>query len=300
MSVSAELVRLGLRLIGKRGQAQDPDIEVLRRRMLALERITPGPPRGTQVTRVNAGGVKAVRIATDRSRSDCHILYLHGGGYVFGSPSQYRDFIWRIASVAAAQVLCLSYRLAPEHPFPAALDDAINAYRWLIGQGAAPASMAVMGDSAGGGLTFSSLLRLRDEGVPLPAAAVALSPWTDLAMTGESLRMNAGRDPSLVPERAQSFARHYVGSADPRHPHVSPLYGNPAGLPPCLIHVGSDEILRDDSVRMAEKLRAGGCSVELEIWPRMPHAWHLFARVLPEARLAIARIGEFLRQQMPN
>src|SRR5437588_842693 len=125
MSVSAELVRLGLRWIGKRGQARDPDIEVLRRRMLALERITPGPPRG-----------------------DRHILYLHGGGYVFGSPSQYRDFIWRIASVATAQVLCLSYRLAPEHPFPAALDDAVGAYRWLIAQGAAPESIAVMGDSA--------------------------------------------------------------------------------------------------------------------------------------------------------
>jgi epsilon-lactone hydrolase len=299
MSLSAELVRLGLRWIGRRERAKDPDIAVLRRRMLALERITPGPPRGTQVTRVNAGGVKAVRIATDRSRADHHVLYLHGGGYVFGSPSQYRDFIWRIATVAAAQVLCLSYRLAPEHPFPAAVDDAASAYRWLIAQGAAPGSIAVMGDSAGGGLAFSALLRLRDEGVPLPAATVALSPWTDLAMTGQSLRMNARRDPSLVPERAQSFARHYLGSADPRDPHVSPLYGDLTGLPPSLIHVGSDEILRDDSVRMAEKLRACGCSVELEIWPRMPHAWHLFARVLPEARLAIARIGEFLRQQMP-
>ncbi len=299
MSVSAELVRLGLRWIGKRGQARDPDIEVLRRRMLALERITPGPPRGTQVTTLNAAGVKAVRIATDRSRSDHHILYLHGGGYVFGSPSQYRDFIWRIASVASAQVLCLSYRLAPEHPFPAALDDAVGAYRWQIAQGAAPKSIAVMGDSAGGGLAFSTLLRLRDDETPLPAAVVAISPWTDLAMTGDSLRVNAGRDPSLVPERAQCFARHYVGGADPRDPHVSPLYGDPAGLPPSLIHVGGDEILRDDSVRMAEKLRASGCSVELEIWPRMPHAWHLFARVLPEARLAIARIGEFLRRQMP-
>jgi epsilon-lactone hydrolase len=298
MSVSAKLVRLGLRL-SKRRQAPDPDIAVLRRRMAALEYITPGPPRGTQVTSVNADGVKAVRIATGRSRSDHHMLYLHGGGYVFGSPSQYRDFTWRIATVASAQVLCLSYRLAPEHPFPAALDDAVSAYRWLIAQGAAPGRTALIGDSAGGGLAFAALLRLRDEGVPLPAAAVAISPWTDLAMTGHSLRVNASRDPSLIPERAQSFARHYVGSADPRDPHVSPLYGNLRGLPPSLIHVGSDEILRDDSVRMAEKLRASGCSVELEIWPRMPHSWHLFARVLPEARLAVARIGEFLRRELP-
>jgi acetyl esterase/lipase len=299
MSVSVALVRFGLRWVGKRGQAKDPDIAILRRRMAALEYITPGPPRGTQVTRLSAGGVKAVRIATERSRSDRHILFLHGGGYVFGSPSHYRDFTWRIATVASAQVLCLSYRLAPEHPFPAALEDTVSAYRWLIGEGALPGRIAVMGDSAGGGLTFSALLRLRDQGAPLPAAAVAMSPWTDLALTGDSLRVNAGRDPSLVPERAQSFARHYVGRADPRDPHLSPLYGKLHRLPPSLIHVGSDEILRDDSVRMAEKLRASGCSVELEIWPRMPHAWHLYARVLPEARLAIARIGEFLRRQMP-
>jgi acetyl esterase/lipase len=167
-----------------------------------------------------------------------------------------------------------------------------------VTDGAAPRRTAIMGDSAGGGLALAMLLRLRDEGLPLPAAAVALSPWTDLALTGDSIRSNAAADPLLKSERTASFARHYLAGADPRHPYASPLYGDPAGLPPILIQVGSDEILRDDSVRMADKLRAAGSPVELEIWPRMPHVWQLFARVLPEGRRAIARIGAFVQREM--
>jgi acetyl esterase/lipase len=155
-----------------------------------------------------------------------------------------------------------------------------------------------MGDSAGGGLAFATLLRLRDEGLPMPAAAVALSPWTDLALTGESYRTNARADSMLIAEQAPAIARHYLADADPRHPYASPLYGDPAGLPPSLIQVGSDEMLRDDAVRMADKLRAAGCSVKLEIWPRMPHVWQLFARVMPEAREAIAHIGTFVQREL--
>ena len=181
-------------------------------------------------------------------------------------------------------MLCLQYRLAPEHPFPAALDDAVNAYRWLMAEGADPRRTAVMGDSSGGGLTFATLLRLRDEGVPLPAAAVALSPWTDLALTGPSLQRNSKADAMIRSDEAPRLADCYLAGADPRTPYASPLYGDPTGLPPTLIQVGSDEVLLDDSVRLAERMRAAGCEVELEVWPRMPHVWQVWARVMPEAR----------------
>jgi len=276
----------------------DATVEQKRRRAAVAERLVPGPPPGTRTLAIDAGGVRADRIATRASQPGRHILFLHGGGFIAGSPSLYRQLTWRIASAARASVVSLDYRLAPEHPFPAALDDAVAAYCWLLAQGAAPQRVAVMGDSAGGGLALSLLLRLRDEGVPLPAAAVALSPWTDLAMTGRSFTANAGADPLLSAEQARRFVGYYLGGADPRSPYASPLYGEPAGLPPTIIQVGSDEVLRDDAVRMAERMRAAGCRVELEIWPRMPHVWHLFAPVMPEAHHAIARIGEFVAEAM--
>jgi epsilon-lactone hydrolase len=297
MSLRAELLRLGLRWFKRRAKSA-PDVAEVRARLEAVKRFVPDPPKGTVATRLYAGGVKAVRVATPQSLADRHILYLHGGAYIYGSPSHYRDLIWRIATVASATVLCIDYRLAPEHPFPAALDDAVAAYRWLLAEGAAPRRMAIMGDSAGGGLVLATLLKLRDDGVPLPGAAVALSPWTDLALTGASLTANAAADPMLKAEQAPTLAAHYLGGADPRNPYASPLYGDPTGLPPTLIQVGSDEILRDDAVRMAERMRAAGCRVELEIWPRMPHVWQMFARIVPEAQRAVERIGAFLRKEL--
>ena len=225
-------------------------------------------------------------------------MYLHGGGYVLGSPDYYRDFLWRISHAASASVVCPYYRLAPEHPFPAALDDAVACYRGLLKQGMPARSLAIMGDSAGGGLALATLLRLRDEGFPLPAAGVALSPWTDLALSGGSMCENAHSDFTIRRERAEVCARHYVGAADPCHPHVSPLYGDPSGLPPVLIQVGGDEVLRDDAVRMAEKFRAASSPLEIEVWPGMPHIWPLYARVLPEGRRAIARAGAFLQRHL--
>jgi acetyl esterase/lipase len=222
---------------------------------------------------------------------------LHGGAFIIGSPNLYRHLTWRIASAARAHVLAVDYRLAPEHPFPAALEDAFTAYNWLLTRGTDPRRIAVMGDSAGGGLVFSLMLRLRDEGYPLPGAAVALSPWTDLALTGASLRINANRDPILSADDPPLFVNDYLAGADPRAPYVSPLYGDPAGLPPTFIQVGSDEVLRDDAVRMADRMRAAGCQVELEIWPRMPHVWHVFVPLIPEARRAIERVGAFVLEK---
>jgi epsilon-lactone hydrolase len=249
---------------------------------------------------VDAGGVAGWFITTPASRPDRDVLFLHGGGYVTGSAALYRHFTWRIATAARARVLAIDYRLAPEHPFPAALEDALVAYRFLVAGRTDPRRTAVVGDSAGGGLALALLLRLRDDGLELPAAAIALSPWTDLALTGASFSSNEKSDPMLSAADARLFADCYLAGADPRNPYASPLYGNPAGLPPTLIHVGSDEILHDDAVRMAQILRAAGCHAEIEVWPRMPHVWHLFAPALPEAMQAIANIGAFADQVLPS
>jgi epsilon-lactone hydrolase len=294
VSLRAELVRIGVRWFIKRRRR--PTVAAARRSIRAAARWVPRPPAGTEVQAVDAGGVPGELIATAASRLDRHVLFLHGGGYVTGSPALYRHFTWRIATATRARVLAIDYRLAPEHPFPAALDDARAAYRWLLAGRVDPQRTAVIGDSAGGGLALALLLKLRDDGLVLPGAAVALSPWTDLALTGASLSLSAKSDPMLNPADARLFAGCYLADTDPRNPYASPLYGNPAGLPPTLIHVGSDEILHDDAVRMAENLRAARCQVEIEVWPRMPHGWHLFAPVLPEARTAIARIGAFADQ----
>lgn len=298
MSLRAELVRLGLRFFIKRMSGPETTVEVTRRRLALVGRLVPLPPRGTLVKRIDLDGVKAVSVATAESRSDRHVLYLHGGGHVAGKPALYRDFIWRLAAATRAVAVIVDHRLAPEHPYPASLDDVVNAYRALLAQGADPRRMAVMGESSGGGLMLAMLLRLRDDGTPLPAAAVALSPWTDLALTGNSLKLNAKADPMIRSEEAPRLASQYLAGTDPRAPYASPLYGDPAGLPPTLIQVGSDEVLLDDSVRMAERMRAAGCEVELEIWPRMPHAWHVWARMMPEARAAIERIGAFVQGKM--
>lgn len=286
-------LRLEKRLLGKR---QRPMPQV-RKRLARMEPFVPGRRNYTQWTPLDAGGVPGLLAAVAQSRSERCVLYFHGGGYGIGTAALYRDFLWRIAAAARAQVLYFDYRLAPEHPFPAALDDAVAVYRWLATRFDRN-HVTFAGDSAGGGLLFAALLRLRDEGVALPCAAAALSPWTDLALAGASMRANAAADPMLDPDNLPQLVRNYCAGADPRNPYISPIYGDPAGLPPALIHVGSDEILRDDAVRMGDKMRAVGGAAEVEIWENMPHVWHLYARIVPEGRRAVARIGEFLQARM--
>jgi monoterpene epsilon-lactone hydrolase len=297
MSLRAELVRFGLRWTLKRRNHRARSVEEHRRFAMSAERLIPDPPPNTRTIALNVCGVRADLITTPSSEDHRHVLFLHGGAFIVGSPKLYRHLTWRIAAAARAQVLAVDYRLAPEHPFPAALEDAFTAYNWLLANGADPGRIAIMGDSAGGGLVFSLMLRLRDQGWPLPAAAVALSPWTDLALTGASLKLNSACDPLISCDGPPLFVADYLGGADPRMPYVSPLYGDPAGLPPTMIQVGSDEVLHDDAVRMADRMRAAGCHVDLEIWPRMPHVWHVFVPLIPEARRAIDRIGAFVRQR---
>jgi epsilon-lactone hydrolase len=293
MSLRAELLRLGLRLAVKRRTRLENGVQGWRRSTELAARFVPMPPKAFAVTSVDTGGVKAEVVSWEGSERD--ILYLHGGGYVLGSPLLFRDLTWRLAKSARARVWCIDYRLAPEHPYPAALEDAVTVYRWLLAGGAAARRIVIMGDSAGGGLALATLLKLRDEGIALPAAAAALSPWTDLALTGASQRKNLDGDPIFQSEEFAIFAGCYLAGADPRTPYASPLFGDLAGLPPILIQVGSDEVLLDDSVRIAEKLRRAGTQAELEVWPRMPHSWHLYARIVPEGRYAIRRIAAFVR-----
>jgi len=294
MSLRAKLIRLPFRLLLKHRTLANTPVVVVRRRVAFFSRLVPRPPRGTEIITVDLGGVPAERTSVATSRSDRHVLYLHGGAYLSGSPALYRDFLWRIAAVTRTGVWCIDYRLAPEHPFPAAVDDAAKAYRALLNDGADPGGIVLMGESAGGGLVFATLLKLRDEGTALPAAAVAMSPWTDLALTGESLRVNDAVDPMITVEALPGAASNYLAGADPRHPYASPLFGDPTGLPPALILVGGDEVLRDDAVRMADTMQTAGCEVEIDVWPGMVHAWPTLARILPEARAAVARIGAFL------
>ncbi len=227
------------------------------------------------------------------------LLYLHGGGYALGSPASHRALVGRLSRAGQARALSLDYRLAPEHPHPAALEDALAAYRWLLHQPVAPERIVIGGDSAGGGLALATLVALRDRGDPLPAGAVCLSPWTDLAMTGDSIRGKAGEDPMLQPDDAERYVNYYTAGADPTHPLISPLYADLAGLPPLLIQVGTAEILLDDSARLAGRAREAGVTVSYEPWERMIHVWQFFAPLLEEGRQAIERIGGFIRERVP-
>ena len=254
-------------------------------------------PPDTSLQPVDVGGMPGEWIAGPGVSADRVVLYLHGGGYVIGSIATHRAMVARISQASGARVLVIEYRLAPEYPFPAAVEDATAAYRWLLAQGVDPARAVMAGDSAGGGLTVAALVSLRDSGDTLPAAAVCLSPWTDLEGTGESMATKAAVDPLIERDGIDMMAKLYLAGADPRAPLASPIYADLHGLPPMLIHVGTAEVLLDDAVRLGERARAAGVEVVLEPWEDMIHVWHCFAHVLPEAQRAIDRVGEFIRER---
>ena len=247
-------------------------------------------------TPVDVAGVPAAWIDTPGADAGRVVLYLHGGGYVIGSINTHADLAARLSRAAAARVLLLDYRLAPEHPYPAAVEDAIAAYRWVLRQGIAPSRLVVAGDSAGGGLTVATLVALRDAGEPRPAAGVCLSPWVDLEGLGASMTTKASVDPMVQRPGLQWFADLYLGGADPRTPLAAPLYAALHTLPPLLVHVGTAETLLDDATRLAERAQAAGVEVTLEAWEDMIHVWHLFAALLPEGQQAIERVGAYIQQ----
>ena len=277
---------------GLAGMASGSSIEELRATNEQMAR--PAEPDITSEP-VVANGVNAAWICAPGAADDRAVLYLHGGGYIMGSLNTHRDMMGRISRAAQTRVLGLDYRLAPEHPFPAAVDDTVAGYRFLLDQGLPPTRLAIAGDSAGGALTLAALIAGRDAGLPMPAAAVCLSPFLDLEGTGESITTRADVDPIATPEVIEVWAKAYLAGADPRTPLANPLYADLAGLPPLLIQVGDHEVLLDDSTRLAERAQAAGVQVKLEIWPEMIHRWHSYAAVLPEGQQAIEDIGAFLR-----
>ncbi|MBU9650804.1 alpha/beta hydrolase [Burkholderia multivorans] len=224
------------------------------------------------------------------------LLYFHGGGYYFCSTKTHRALVFGLTKRARVRSFSLDYRLAPENRFPAALDDALAAYRRLVALGTRPESLVLGGDSAGGGLALATLVALRDAGEPLPAGAILFSPWTDLAGSGDTLRTHDGIDPMFAGAALPKAAKLYLGDTPATHPYASPLYADFSGLPPLYIQVGSTEVLLDDSRRVADKARAAGVPVEIEIWPGMPHVWQLYTPMLPESGDALDRAAAFLRR----
>jgi len=262
----------------------------------SFEAMFAGFPIAADVTfePTTLGGVPARWSSTPGASKERVLFYLHGGAYLLGSSLAYRSLFSELARAAGARGLALDYRLAPENPFPAAVDDAVSGYRALLGQGIAPGSIAIAGDSAGGGLTVALLVAARDAGLPMPAAAVVISPWADLECTGGSMLSKAAEDPSLNREGLLALASVYLNGASPRAALASPLYANLSGLPPLLIQVGSVEVLLDDATRLAARAAEADVAVQLEVWPRMPHVWHGFAFALSEGRDAIAGAGAFV------
>jgi epsilon-lactone hydrolase len=262
-----------------------------------FEEMAVPPPPDIKSDRVSAGGVDAEWITAPGAASDRVVLYLHGGGYVIGSVKTHRDLMGRISRAAKARVLGLNYRLAPENPFPAAVDDAVAAYRWLLAQGCKASKITVAGDSAGGGLTVATLVAIRDAGLATPGAGVCLSPWVDLEGIGESMTTRAKADPIVQREGLAGMAQAYLQGKDPRSPLAAPLYADLKGLPPLLIQVGDAETLLDDSNRLAARAKAAGVEVKLEVWPEMIHVWQLFASFLPEGQQAVDVIGKFVAER---
>ncbi|MBI3757006.1 MAG: alpha/beta hydrolase [Deltaproteobacteria bacterium] len=282
------------KMMGEKMAQAGNDMKAMR---ATMEEMTAFPSAGeTKCTPVNAGGVPAEWIAAAGAADDRVILYLHGGGYVMGSIATHREMVARLSKASGARALVVDYRLAPEYPFPAAVDDATAAYRWLLSQDVKPSRIVVAGDSAGGGLTLATLVALRDAKTPLPAAGVCLSPWVDMEGTGASMTTRAKADPVVQKQGLLGMAQLYLGGKDPKSPLAAPLHADLRGLPPLFIQVGDSETLLDDSTRFAEKAKMAGVKVDLEIWPEMPHVWQLFAPFLPEGQQAIDKIGQFVQK----
>lgn len=296
-SWQSRLVALFLRAAVKRRLDPHADPAAVRARVNRLAARFNRPQRWITSTPVTAGGVPGEWVHVPESQDGRVLLYLHGGGYVVCGPETHRLLVARLCRKTGARALMIDYRLAPEHPFPAAVEDAEAAYRWLLDTGIRPDHIVVAGDSAGGGLTLALLLTLRDAGLPQPAAAALLSPWTDLAFSGWSLLTRAKADPMLRLDSAVLAARHYLQGTIPTHPIASPLYADLQGLAPMLVQVGENEILLDDSRRFVTRALAAGVDARLEIWPGMMHVFQAFP-VLPESDQALARMGRFLGHRL--
>ena len=283
-------------LLRSRAAPPDYDIAQSRARFEKTAVFLGGAP-DAKVEKVDAGGVPSEWVMAPGCDTGRAILYLHGGGYAIGSLNTHRRLAYDISAASAAKVLLIDYRLAPEHPFPAAVDDAASAWRWLLQQGFAPNRLAIAGDSAGGGLTIASLVNLRDKKLGLPACAVAISPWVDLEGLGNSLTTRSAQDPMVQKDGLLWMAKIYLNGKDARTPLAAPLHADLKGLPPTLVQVGTAETLLDDAIRIAEKMHAAGVDARLAIWPNQLHVFPLFAPILSEGRDGCLEIGNFIRSK---
>jgi len=272
----------------------EADLATRRERMDKLAEFFPLPD-GAEVEPAMLGGVKGEWVRVKHARDDAVLLYLHGGGYVLGSSKSHRHLVAAIGAASGVSVFSADYRLAPEHPFPAAVDDGVAVYKALLDSGIAANKIAIAGDSAGGGLTLATLLAARDKGLPMPACAVAISPWADLAQGGEAYRTRAKRDPMITKDGLDEMASAYLGGADAKTPLASPAYANFKGLPPLLIQVGTEEALHSDAETVKARAEEAGVEVSFESWAGMVHVWHAFHPILSEGRDAVARIGSYLK-----
>lgn len=255
-------------------------------------------PRRVSRRQDTLAGLPAEWLVPQGAPDDAVLLYWHGGAYLVGSIRSHRPLVSQIANAAGVQAVIPEYRLAPEHRYPAALDDAVRAYRQLLDDGLDPGRIVVGGDSAGGNLTVAMLLSLRDAAIPLPRACVLLSPWLDLTGSGESMQTRAGQDPLFKPHDMPGVVQKYCDEDQLQLPTVSPVFADVTGLPPTLIQVGDDEILLSDSERFAEKLRVAGIDVTFDVWSDMWHVWQMFVGLMPESRLANIRLGRYVRERI--
>ncbi len=297
--MASEALETIVGLLKNANPIQGDTVLEMRTAMEAASAATP-VPEGVTFTPVDAGGVPAEWNDAESVRQDHVLVYYHGGGYCMGSLNTHRGLTARVSRLANLRVLSVDYRLGPEHAHPAAVEDAVAAYRFVLDQGIAPEKVALAGDSAGGGLTIAALIAIRDRGLPLPGCGVGISAWTDMTASGDSIKTKASEDPMLGDISAlQMMVDAYLGKdGDKKAPLASPVFADLAGLPPLLLQVGSAEVLLDDSTRLAERAEAAGVDVTLKVWQDMFHVWHAFAEMLPEGLEATQELADFVDRKL--
>jgi len=282
-----------------RGDNSASDIHQVRAAYNAMQAKQPHP-EDVSLTSVDMGGVPGLLITPDELKTDAVVMYIHGGGYLVGSPEGYTGIGGNYAKLVGARVYLPDYRLAPEHPFPAPIHDVLRAYEWLLEQGIAGKSIVLAGESAGGAMVVSVMVAARNKGLALPAGGVAISPWANLEHTGASMFNRDGYDPACSRESLNLLARSFLGEALPNHPMASPVFADVTELPPIMIQIGENEVMLSDAMRLATHLGDHRVRVTLEVWPGMFHAWHFYATILPEAMQAMTNSARFIEQVLQD
>ena len=252
-------------------------------------------PKDAIIKRVTIGNIPAEKIYYNESKKERIILYLHGGAYTRGSPKSHRAFVAKLSKITDSQAFTIDYRLAPENPFPAAIEDTIKAYQGIIAENqVSQSNIIIAGDSAGGGLAITSVLKMKEEEIPLPAAVVCISPWTDLTLSGKTYSTNEESDLLLTYDEIRTAAEMYAGEKDKKNPLISPIFADLEGFPPLFIQVGESEMLYDDGIILGKNAKKAGIKVEVDIWEKMIHSFQLMNDFLPEGKKATEKIGSFI------